>query len=374
MPSPGGAVRLVDVASHAGVSIATASRALSGSPGVSAAVAERVRQVAVELGYVVNVHARRLAGGATSSVGLVVHEIGDPYFAEIASGLLGVAADQGLSVQICHTGRDPENELRQLRALIAHRVDVIVVAGSGYVDPEAQALARAELDAYRSSGGRVAVIGRHHLGTDAVLPDNVAGGRSIADHLLSLGHRRIAVVTGSRQLTTVADRLAGIGSALAAVGLSLADLPVVEAPFTRAGGKQAAEQVLAQHADVTAVLALNDDMAIGVLSTLRARGVSVPSQISVTGFDDVAVAEDLSPSLTTVRLPMAELGAQALTLALKPPSSRPRRRTTSHELVVRGSTAPAAQSSSASISPTVSSSRSASAMHTSGSGSRSVRA
>src|SRR5687768_16556031 len=110
-------VRLVDVAEQAGVSIATASRALSGANGVSEAVAEQVREVARDLGYVANMHARSLAGGASSSIGLIVHEIGDPYFSEIASGVLGVAAEQGLTVQICHAGRDPENELIQIRAL-----------------------------------------------------------------------------------------------------------------------------------------------------------------------------------------------------------------------------------------------------------------
>lgn len=375
MAGTGGAVRLVDVAARAGVSIATASRALSGMNGVSPTVAEQVRAIAAELGYVANVHARRLAGAATSTVGLLVHEIGDPYFAEIASGVLGVASAQGLTLQICHTGRDPEAELAQLRALIATRVDAIVVAGSGYVDPAAQALAKVELQAYAAAGGRVAVIGRHHLGTDAVLPDNTAGGQSIASHVLSLGHRRLAVVTGSRQLTTVADRLAGIEAGFADAGLALADVPVIEAAFTRSGGKEAADRVLAEHPGVTAVLALNDDMAIGVLSVLRARGVAVPGRISVTGFDDVAVAEDLSPSLTTVRLPMAELGAAALTLALKPPSARLRRRTTGHDLVVRDSTGPVAQSSrSARSAPRRSSSTAASAMQTCGSGSRSVRA
>lgn len=362
MTQNGRAVRLADVADRAGVSIATASRALAGAPGVSQGVADRVRAVATDLGYVVNLHARGLAGGATSSVGLIVHEIGDPYFAEIASGVLSLASAQGLTVQICHTGRDPRAELAQLRLLVSCRVDAIVIAGSGYVDAEVQALARKELQSYLRRGGRVTVIGRHHLGTDAVLPDNVAGGRSIVRHVLALGHRRLAVVTGSRELTTVADRLAGIDSALAEVGLTLEQLPVLEAPFTRAGGKQAAERLLAEHPDTTAVLALNDDMAIGVLSALRVRGISVPEQMSVTGFDDVAVAEDLSPSLTTVRLPMAQFGEQALAMALKPPSTRPRRRATGHELVVRDSTSPPAQSSSARPAPTRSRRTAASAM------------
>ena len=331
-------LRLQDVAEAAGVSIATASRSLSGANGVSESVAERVRDVARSMGYVANVHARSLAGGPTRSVGLVVHEIGDPYFSEIASGVLGVGAREGLTVQICHTGRDPERELAQLRTLIANRVGAIIVAGSGFVDPSMQAAARADLQAFRKSGGRVAVIGRHHLGADAVLPDNTEGARTVAQHLVDLGHRRIAVATGSRQLTTVADRLLGVHEALAAAGFDVDDVPIVEAEFTRAGGKAAAEEILAGHPDVTAVLALNDDMAIGILSVLRARGVSVPGQVSVTGFDDVAVAGDLAPSLTTVRLPMGEMGEQALLLALQEPGTRPRRRLVGAELVVRDST------------------------------------
>ena len=331
--------RLQDVAEAAGVSIATASRSLSRTAGVSEEVAERVRDLARQMGYVANVHARSLAGGPTRSVGLVVHEIGDPYFAEIASGVLGVGDLEGLTVQICHTGRDPERELTQLRTLIANRVGAIIIAGSGFVDPAMQATAREELHAYQRAGGRVAVIGRHHLGVDAVLPSNIEGAMAVATHLLDLGHRRIAVATGSRLLTTVADRLEGVWAAFRAAGLDVEGVPLVEAEFTRSGGKAAAEEILDTHPDVTAVLALNDDMAIGILSVLRARGVAVPGQVSVTGFDDVAVAGDLAPSLTTVRLPMAHMGEQALLMALKEPSVRPRRRHAPYELVVRDSTA-----------------------------------
>lgn len=333
-------VRLQDVAEAAGVSLATASRSLSGSNGVSPALAERVRAVADELGYVVNAHARSLAGGATSSIGLVVHEIGDPYFTEIAAGVMGLGEQLGLMVQVRQTRRDPDLELAQIRALVANRVDGILIAGSGYVDPAAEQPARRQLEAFRNAGGRVAAIGRHHLGVDAVLPDNIAGGRTIAEHLLGLGHRRVAIAAGSAALTTIADRLAGVGEALAAAGRRPDEWPVVEAAFTRQGGKDAARQVLAGHPDVTAIIALNDDMAIGALSALRASGVAVPAEVSVAGFDDIEVAEDLAPSLTTVRLPMREMGEMALTLALSAPAARPRRRTTGHQLVVRDSTAP----------------------------------
>ncbi|MEV6376241.1 LacI family transcriptional regulator [Micromonospora sp. WP24] len=341
MPKPGSRLRLVDVAERAGVSLATASRALSGRDGVSEEVADRVRRVSQELGYVANPYARTLAGGASSTVGLVVHQVDDPYFSEIAGGVIEVAAEQGLLVQICHSGRDPHFELRQIRHLIAQRVGIILIAGSGYTDSRVEAETKAELSAYQSLGGRVAVIGRHSLGADAVLPDNEAGGRVLAEHLLALGHRRIAVAAGTPGLTTVTDRLAGVASALRGHGLDLAELPVVHTDFTREGGRVAAERILGDHPGTTAVIALNDAMAMGVLAVLRARRISVPEQVSVVGFDDVSVAADLAPSLTTVRLPMTEMGRTALALALKPRSNRPRRRPTGHTLVVRDSTGPA---------------------------------
>ncbi|MFD1860730.1 LacI family transcriptional regulator [Aeromicrobium camelliae] len=332
------ALRLQDVAERAGVSLATASRALSGRDGVSSGVAERVREVARDMGYVANPHARSLAGGSTPSVGLVVHEISDPYFAEIATGVMRVGDREGLTVQVCHTGRDPDREVAQIRALTANRVGRIIIAGSGFVDAAVQRETRRALDDYRATGGRVAVIGRHHLSADAVLPDNRDGARSMVEHLLSLGHRRLAIVAGSRLLTTVADRLAGATETLTEHGLDPASMPVIEAEFTRRGGKEAARRVLDEHPDVTAILALNDDMAIGVLSALRGAGVDVPRDVSVAGFDDIGVAQDLAPSLTTVRLPMTSIGEIALSLTLQEPAARPRRRTTGHELVIRDST------------------------------------
>src|SRR5687768_9006928 len=137
MPKPGPRLRLIDVAQRAGVSLATASRALAGRDGVSEEVANRVRQVSRELGYVANPFARTLAGGASSTVGLIVHQVDDPYFSEIAGGVIKLADEQNLLVQICHSGRDPAHELRQIRNLIAQRVGIILVAGSGYHDPHA---------------------------------------------------------------------------------------------------------------------------------------------------------------------------------------------------------------------------------------------
>jgi LacI family transcriptional regulator len=339
MPKPGPRLRLVDVAERAGVSLATASRALAGRDGVSEAVANRVREISRELGYVANPYARTLAGGASSTVGLVVHQVDDPYFSEIAGGVIEIAGEQGLLVQICHSGRNPHHELAQIRHLVAQRVGIIIVAGSGYRDSRAEGDVKAELSAFQRQGGRVAVIGRHALGVDAVLPDNEAGGLALGNHLLDLGHRRIGVAAGTDTLTTVADRLAGVASAMRGHGLSMSDLVVVHGDFTREGGRVAAEQIMREHPETTAIIALNDAMAMGVLSMLRELRIPVPEKVSVVGFDDVSVAADLAPGLTTIRLPMTDMGRMALEMALKPQPARPRRRSTGHQLIVRDSTA-----------------------------------
>jgi LacI family transcriptional regulator len=296
--------------------------------------------VATSLGYIVNQHARALAGGTSSSLGLLVHEIGDPYFAEIASGVLDRAGAGRMIVQICHTGRDPGVELEQVRLLIAHRVGTIVIAGSGHVDSAAVRPLRDELAGFVATGGRVTVVGRHHLSVDAVVPDNRAGGHTIGAHVAELGHRRIAIASGPRWLTTVEDRLAGMFEAFREAGLDIAELPFVEAEFNVDGGYAAADRILAEHPEATVIVALNDAMAIGVLNRLREAAVPVPERISVTGFDDVVVAASLAPGLTTIRLPMADFGRIAVELALDAPATRPRRRRTGHALVVRASTGP----------------------------------
>jgi LacI family transcriptional regulator len=336
------APRLQDIAEAAGVSLATASRALAGREGVSPELAERIRELAVSLGYVPNAHARALAGAAPPTVGLIVHDVADPYFAEIAKGVLRVADERQLMVLINQSERQPATELARIRSLRANRAGSIVLAGSGYVDPAEEADAAAELLAFRSAGGRVALIGRHGIPVDAVLPDNHTGGRTASRHLLELGHRRIAVVAGPANLTTVADRLAGVTAEAGDWGLGPGDLAVEYDAFSRDGGVAATRRVLERTPAPTAILALTDVMAMGALAVLREAGRKVPGEISVMGFDDVPVAADLAPALTTIRLPMADMGAIALELTLRPPATRPRRRRTGHELVVRDSTAPPA--------------------------------
>jgi LacI family transcriptional regulator, galactose operon repressor len=331
-----GPVLLSDVAAAAGVSLATASRALNGQAGVGAVLAEKVREVARDLGYVANVHARQLAGGTTSVIGLIVHEIDDPFFTEIAGGIVRSALEENLMVQVSHSGRDPEQELRQITTLVVQDVDAIIIAGSGYVDPAREARAKQILQAYQQRGGRVAVIGRHHLGVDAVLPDNVKVGAAAAQHLVQLGHRDVLIAAGSKQLTTIADRLSGIRSAFEEVGIQPT---VLHGEFSLEGGARIASRINELAAPPSAVIALSDLMAIGVLQELRRQGMRVPDDISVVGIDDIAVAQSLAPALTTVAVPLAEMGQIAFSMVRKPTAARPRRRVLSARLVVRESTA-----------------------------------
>lgn len=330
--------RLVDVARLAGVSIATASRTLSGSRAVTPELGRRVLEAADALAYTVNPHARSLAGGLSAVIGLMVYEIDDPYFAEIAGGVVAVAAQHGWSVQVSHQERTPASDLAGARLLRGQRVGAIVIAGSGYRDAAMNTTLNAELEAFAASGGRLVAIGHRDLDCHAVLPDNVGAARVATEHLVALGHRRIGVVAGPERMTTVQDRSRGVREAAEAAGIG--DLAWEHAAFTRDGGRAATTRLLEDRPDLTAVVALNDTMAVGALSVLRERGISVPHTVSVTGIDDVQVAQDLAPALTTVRLPMASMGRQAAALALQAGRTPATVVEVAHELVVRASTAP----------------------------------
>jgi LacI family transcriptional regulator len=323
------------VAEAAGVSLASASRAMSGGTGISPEVAAHVRRIALELGYEPNLHARGLAGGLVPTIGLLVHEIGDPYFSEIASGVIRSATLENRSVQIAQADRTPDSELAQVQALLRQRVGSIIIAGSGYGDPTHENKMTEALTDFTLAGGRAAVIGRHHLPIDAVLPDNHLAGVSVGKHLAELGHRRIGVVAGPLELNTVADRIAGLRE-----GTSDADieLTIVSKEFTREGGIAGARELIGSN--LTAIVGLNDAMAIGILSELRQHGIRVPDDISVVGFDDIAVAADVAPALTTARIPMFEMGQHAVALILRPASDEARTITTTHELIVRASSGP----------------------------------
>lgn len=308
------AVTLKNVAQRAGVSVPTASRVLSGSSyPVIDELRARVQQAAEDLDYVPNAQAQGLLRGNTGTIGVLVGDVGDPYFSEIVNGIHDRATVENLLVTICHTERDPGRELGYFRMLQSHRAHSVILAGSGLNDESYRAGIAARVKSFRGAGGRVVAIGTPVVDVDRVLVNNRDGGRMLGRHLVELGHRDIALVSGPATLVSTEERLGGLKEALDAAG---GRLIVHHGPPTRDEGYHAAGQLLARHPELTAITGTADQMAIGALSHLRDHGRSVPGDISVAGFNDIDVSKDLSPSLTTVRLPLREMGSTALDIAL----------------------------------------------------------
>jgi LacI family transcriptional regulator len=292
-----------------------------------------VRAAADELGFVANRNARALARSASDTIGLIVHDVSDPYFGEIARGVLAAADLEDRLVVICNTYRDPEREARYIAELRAQRVAAVLMAGSAYADPTAAETLREQLARTEASGARVVVMAPHGIGR-AVLPDNWGGGVLAARHLADLGHRLVLVAAGPAHLATIQNRLNGFREAWGAAGRP--EPLVVFESFDREGGHAA---VAGLPSDVTAVFALNDLMAVGAMAALHAAGRRVPADVSVIGFDDLPLAADVSPALSTIRVPMEEIGRRAV--AAFHEEATDGLEWFPCELVVRGTTAPA---------------------------------
>jgi LacI family transcriptional regulator len=333
-----GSSSLSDVARLAGVSLATASRALGNSRPVTPELRARVLEAAAKLDYAANPHARALARSRDGSVGVVVHDLSDPYFSEIVRGALEGAEATDRMLLICNTYRDPERDLAYIRHFRAQRVEALLLVGSGRLDRRAGARVSSEIIGFEGAGGRAVLIGRHQATGDTVQPENREGASLMACHLSGLGHRRIAVVAGPPELTTSHDRLEGFRQGLERAGVELPEDHVRSGGFTRAGAERAAGELLDALPDLTAIFALTDVMAIGVLGCLRRRRLRVPEDLSVAGFDDIPVAADVTPALTTVQVPMVELGRRAFALAFAPRSSGYRTERLPTALVAREST------------------------------------
>jgi LacI family transcriptional regulator, galactose operon repressor len=308
---------ITDVARRAGVSTATVSRVLNRNYPVSDAVRERVLEAVRDLGYVANAHARALLTSTSGTVGVILHDVSDPYFAEIVRGIQEVAAHENRLVVICNSLREPAREIKYIEMLRAHRVDAIIMAGGHILDDEYMMALREQALQLRAQGSRLVLCGRHPVRADAVVPDNTAGGSRLVRHLLERGHRRIAHIAGPENLSTTQDRLDGYLGALASYAVEADPALVTNGDFTREAGYEATGRLLDAGVAFTAVWAANDLTAVGVLACLRDRGLRVPEDVSVAGFDDLPVARDVTPQLTTVRVPMLEMGRWSMLLALR---------------------------------------------------------
>ncbi|MEU8435951.1 LacI family DNA-binding transcriptional regulator [Streptomyces sp. NPDC029216] len=349
------AVTLAEVAARAGVSPATVSRVLNGGYPVAGVTRTRVERAVEELGYVANGPARALAAATSDLVGILVHDIADAYFG-ILTGSLQHALDptggggaRRLAV-VCNTQGAPASETACLTLLEGQRAGGVVLTGGADEDPEHTAALTARVARMAGAGTPVVLCGRPPLPVPPALPvatvmfDDRGGAFRLAEHLLTLGHRRIAYVAGPPGLSTTRERLAGHREALRrhdpALPAACAEL-TVHAGFARAAGYDATRELLRRGKPFTAVAAADDTAAVGVAAALREAGLRIPEDVSVTGFDDLPFSQDTAPALTTVRVPLREAGVLAAQLVTGRRALPPGGITTlPTELLVRGSTAP----------------------------------
>ncbi len=331
---------LQDVAELAGVSVATASRVLSGYGSSSPEVRAKVTAAAAKLGYRRNSLARSMITGTTHTLGLVVADIENPFFARAARGVADVAHRAGYEVLLVNSDEDPATERAAVRTLGDKQVDGLIIA-------PASADGGAHLAELVGRGTPVVQIDRVLPGieSDAIVVDNEAAARRVIEHLAALGHRRIALLTSQGLIHTNQARLAGYLQGLEAAGIPVADDLIRMAQYTREAAVREAEAVLSLAEPATAVFTTDNLMSLGAFDGAQRAGRSVPDEVSLVGFDDLEWTTIVRPPLTVVAQPVYELGAAAATRLLERiegDESPARTITLATTFIVRASTGPVA--------------------------------
>ncbi|MDQ2943207.1 MAG: LacI family transcriptional regulator [Candidatus Dormibacteraeota bacterium] len=332
---------LSDVARQAEVSLTTASRALDpdNDHPVNARTRERVKAAAVRLSYRPNPMARALRTRRVPTIAVVVHDVSDPYFAEVVRGATKAASAKGFLTVVCSSDRDPLTELRYVEMLCLSRTSGVIFAGGGLDTSHYRRAMAGYAQSIADYGGAIVALAPRAERWPSELADNRAGARLVTEHLLDLGHVGIAMIAGPTTLRTSRERERGYAAAMKGAGFKPT---IVAADFTTAGGAQATATLLADRS-LTAVFVASDTMALGALAELRRHGIRAPEDISVAGFDDIPGLEFIHPNLTTVHVPMAQLGAAGVTRLLHElDGDRNGSRVRLHpvELVIRESTGP----------------------------------
>ncbi len=332
--------RIKDIAKYVGVSTATVSRALSDSGLVAEPTRSRIRNAAEELNYHPNVSARNLRMQKSMAVLMVVRDVGNPFYLEVFKGVESAARAAGYSVLMGNTENDLERELEYFDMLRAGHADGMILM-TGKL-PANHVLMR--------DGGRPIVVALELI-KDAPLShvqiDNVEASKTAVRHLIELGHKKIAHLSGPVPEPMSVLRREGYRLAMTEAGL---DIPLGYEPigdFSLRGGQEKCRELYSHETPPTAVFAANDEMAFGLINELRHLELRVPEDVSVVGFDDIFLSEAFHPSLTTISQPRVEIGERAMTVLLDVMAGRRREPKTfvmNAELKIRGSTATPRQS------------------------------
>jgi LacI family transcriptional regulator len=324
-----------EVAESAGVSYATVSHVINNTRLVSPETRERVIAAMDALNYRPNALARSLRQGKTNTLGLVLPDSANPFFAEISRSIEDEAFKKGYSVFLCNTELDTQRELFYVDVLSKKQVDGIIFVAAGD-----------QADSLEFLVGRnmpVVMVDRDvpNVEVDAVLTDNQLGGYLATRHLLELGHQRIACISGPSSITPSAERMIGYRKALEESGLSYDEKLVLRGDYHAQSGMEITHSILKMNPRPTAIFALNDLMALGALRAAAEAGCSVPGDLAVVGYDDLEIARFTNPPLTTIAQPKKEIGVKAIELLVDRISRKdraPSRLVLPPELIVRRST------------------------------------
>ena len=331
------ATSLKDVADAAGVSVATVSRLLNGSLELPAETKQRIHKAIQDLRYEPNPHARRLSRGRSDTIGLVVPDIANPFFATLVSAVEQEADRRGLALSLHVTLNRPGREISYVTALARNHVDGLIFVTNHPDDGELAALI--------NQTGKVVIVDEDV--PNAMVPklfsDNEQGGYLAGRHLADHGHRRIVYIGGPQEMISTRRRFSGIERAFKERGEPF-QIRRYEGRFAVEFGQEAARRFLAEGKPATAIFASSDEIAIGLIEVLRGQGVSIPGEVSVLGFDDVGPLHLFAPPLTAIRQPVRLLGERALTLLLETDWQDTERLNSEEllpvEIVVRDSVAP----------------------------------
>jgi DNA-binding LacI/PurR family transcriptional regulator len=322
------------VAERAGVAISSVSRALSNHPHVSPSIRVRVEEAARALNYSPNRIARELRSRRRLAVGVIIPDITNPFFTSVMEGIEVVLRRAGYALLLTNSNEDPQRERENAKLLLAEKVAGVLFTPSGPDDSVYRELV--------GNGVPIVAISRLPSGdpVDGVAVDGATGAASAVEHLLDLGHRRIAFINGPAWSSSVRERQAGYAAAFAARGLPIPTDLIVEADLRQRGGYEAMRRLLAQANRPTAVFVGNNLMTLGALQAIHEERLAIPKDIAVIGFDDLPWATSLRPALTAVWLPTYEMGASAAQLLLErveEPRRPARRVVLATRLVVRES-------------------------------------
>lgn len=326
---------IYDIAREAGVSIATVSKVINQTGRISDKTRKHVQDVMKRIDYQPSVVASALTKKRTYSLGLLIPDIANPFFAELARSIEDQAHELGYSLVICSTDNDLTREERYVNVLRQKSADGIIIATGARNDAMMKQLMKYKLP--------VAVIAREMplLAVDTVLVDDYLGGYLAASHLTGLGHRNIAVIAEDLAVMSSKERVRGYRKALEEAGIPYDDNLVAVSPFHVEGGKATAKELLSGANPPSAIFGCNDLLAIGVVQAARELGLRVPEDVSVVGFDNTVLATIIDPPLTSVAQPVQQMGKEIVQLITgEIDGSKPskQRLVLLPELVVRGTT------------------------------------